>query len=944
MYLFAQQGTLEGTLTELVTGYPVEACNISVQGTTLGTMTDQNGNYSIKLDPGKYTVQYMHVSYETVTLEVSITANQKTKRSVQLQETTFGDVVVVLGSRAKKPRTAMETAVPVDVIDVKDMISKTPQTSINEILNYVAPSFTSTAQTVSDGTDHIDPASLRGLGPDQVLVLINGKRRHSSSLVNINGTVGAGSVGTDMNSIPTAAIERIEVLRDGAAAQYGSDAISGVINIVLKKSHDELSMKINTGAHTSQHSNKYGEGGMDGERVQIDLNYGLPIGESGGFINFTGSMSTREHTNRSDDMGQPIYLGYNSVEWIAKQAGADLSNLSMADVQNYAQNVSHFSSELKSQIANAADMATLIDLLDDDVTDAELGVRGLSRENFRMKIGQSELREGKYFMNMELPTGDYSKIYAFGGISYREGLAAGFYRRPAYKDGRGNTAATINGFLPHIHSDIIDKSFSVGIKGKLKDWDTDLSTVWGSNKFDYTIQNTSNSTLGTSSPKEFNAGGFEFVQQTTNWDISRFHDDIFEGLNVAFGAEYRVENYRLFAGEEASYASYGSSGSVVTDPSKFVKSFYGQTVPGGSQVFPGYRPENEVDAYRNSYGLYTDIETDLTKQLMISAALRYENYSDFGNTLNWKLAGRAKINENMTLRGAASTGFRAPSLHQIHFSATSTQFVDGVPFEVGTFANNSRIANLLGIPQLKEENSRNYSAGLTFKIPDAGINVTIDAYQVEVDDRVIFTGSFSKPKETDNAELYRIFTDAGANKARFFANAIDTRSRGIDLVITHKMMNENMTLTNVFSSTFSKTEQVGTIHTTEKLKGLEDVYFDDRSRGFLETAMPRIKMNLSHTVVFGDITTMLRNTYFGEVTDPDAHKTVYDAKIITDITGTYSLLENVQLTVGVNNLLDIYPDEVPADQNYGRQFIFSRRTSQFGFNGRYLFSRINIDL
>jgi iron complex outermembrane receptor protein len=937
------QGTVSGTVTEASTGNPLPGANVVVKGTSNGTTTDFDGNFNINVNAFPATLVVSSVGFTTQEINV----NSAQSISVALEDGVALDEIVLVGSRSTG-RTVIDSPVPVDVIDVVELTTQGPQTTVNEILNYVAPSFTSTPQTVADGTDHVDPASLRGLGPDQVLVLINGKRRHKSSLVNVNGTVGTGSVATDLNSLPAAAIERIEVLRDGAAAQYGSDAIAGVINIVLRKNTNELNLLVNSGANISQHSEQYDEGGIDGEQFQISANYGLDLGKNGGFINFTGSMENRGATNRTDSMQQPIYTMFDVA---TRMLGYDQAfNMNPSALSAYVASLdSSLQSVYDNGIANGDDF---LDIIASDagpggaqpITEYELRQRGLSRDDFRMKVGQSKLRSGKFMMNMELPVDDNgATFYSFGGVSFRDGLSAGFFRRPAYTDGRGTTAALENGFLPHIGSRVIDKSIAAGIKGMIGDWNVDFSNTYGTNSFDFTIENTANATLLASTPREFEAGGFSFAQNTTNLDISKKYDDIFEGLNVAFGAEYRIENYQLIAGEEASWASYDIYGDVVTastpDADKQY-SYFGSLVPGGSQVFPGYRPENALDQNRNSYAGYFDVEADITEEFLLSAAVRYEDYNDFGDTFNWKLASRYKVSDNLAIRGAASTGFRAPDLHQIYFNATATLFVAGVPNEVGTFANNSRLAQLLSIPGLKEETSNNYSLGFTAKVPSAGLKFTVDGYIVNVDDRVSQTRSYSASGQ--NAEVQQIFSDAAAGSATFFMNSYSLESSGLDVVVDHKMGIGEGSLSNSLAASFRKFE------VTDVVEVLGQEVLDARAKGFIESAMPRTKVNLTNNYKTGNWNFLLRNVYFGEVNDPDfesaAEPVIYGEKIVTDLSIGYALSDNLSLTVGANNLLDVYPDEVPTASNYGDQFIFSRRTSQFGFNGRYVFGRISFKL
>lgn len=940
MTIIAQSYKVTGTVRD-GSGSGIPGVSVVQKGTSNGTTTDFNGTYSIQIEQGD-VLEFSYVGYtgKSIVMNGSKVINTVLSGGVSLEE------IVLLGSRGSG-RTIIDSPVPVDIIDVAKLSALGSQTTINEILNYVAPSFTSTTQTVADGTDHVDPASLRGLGPDQVLVLINGKRRHKSSLVNVNGTVGKGTVGTDMNSIPTAAIARIEVLRDGAAAQYGSDAVAGVINIVLKKATNELTINVNTGANISQHSEKYGEGGIDGEKFVIDANYGIDLGNNGGFINFTGSLETRGATNRSDAMGKPIYTMFDIA---TRNLGYDQAfEMSPSSLSAYVAGLdSSLQSVYDAGIANGDSFYDIIasNAHNGAVSNYELGQRGLTRDDFRMKVGQSKLRGGKFFMNMELPLNDNGAVlYSFGGMSYRDGLSAGFFRRPAYTDGRGTTSALENGFLPHISSSVKDKSFAVGIKGKIGDWNVDFSNTYGANSFDFTIKNTLNATLESSSPRDFEAGGFAFAQNTTNIDISKFCADTMEGLNIAFGAEYRLENYQEIAGEEASWASYDKYGEVVTHmtPDAAKKySYFGELVLGGSQVFPGYRPENEVDQNRNSYAGYVDIEADISKSFLITAALRYENFSDFGDTFNWKLSTRYKITEDIALRAAVSTGFRAPDLHQVYFNARSTQFIKGVPTEVSTFSNNSRLADLLDIPKLKEETSRNFSLGLAAKVPDLGLSFSVDGYYIGVDDRVGLTRYFSSTEINSTPEIISIFKQAGAEEVQFFTNGYDTETTGIDIVITHKMDLGKGTLNNTLSAAFSETE----VKDVKSVSGEE--ILDEKLKGFIEDAMPRTKINLTNNYQIEKWNVLLRNVYFGAVNDPDYRGTTspatYAGKIITDLTVAYDFSKNLKLAVGANNLLDVYPDESPVSGNYGRQFMFSRRTSQFGFNGRYVFGRITFTL
>tara|TARA_B100000767_G_scaffold40960_3_gene34710 strand:- start:799 stop:3678 length:2880 start_codon:yes stop_codon:yes gene_type:complete len=934
--------TIKGKVTD-TSGEALSFMNVVEKGTTNGTTTDENGEFSLDVEKLPATISVSSLGFKTVEKSI-IDANYVT---IVLQEDNLAlDEVVLVGSRNKN-RTVANTPVPVDVIDVTELLSAGPQVSVNDILNYVAPSFTSTSQTVSDGTDHIDPAALRGLGPDQVLILVNGKRRHNSSLVNVNSTVGRGSVGTDMNAIPAFSIKRIEILKDGAAAQYGSDAIAGVINIVLKSS-EGLEFQVNQGGNWGENTNNQ-TGGMDGESFQFDVNYGIPLDDKGGFINFTGSVSTRAPSYRAGPEGftGQIFDASNSVEWIGLNSGAgsDITQYSLAQIQTYAQGVTYFDFSLKNQINAATSIDQLRGLLNFNTSEDELATRGLTRQDFSMRVGQSRLRNGKFMANMEFSINDNFSFYAFGGISHRKGNAAGFYRRPAQS--RAFTGLYPAGFLPEINSIVNDESISVGIKGTQGDWDIDFSNTYGKNSFDFNIGNSSNASLQEASPLEVYAGGFSFTQNTTNLDLTKFYGDVMSGLNVAVGSEYRMEAYDITAGQEESWATYDINGDIWNgDAATRVVDFFGNGRPGGIQVFPGFRPANERNATRNSYAFYGDLELDVTKSLFLSGAVRYENYSDFGSTFNWKLAGIVKVNDNVNIRAAASTGFRAPSLAQLNFNTISTNFISGVPYEVGTFSNDSQIAGALGIPQLKQEESFSASLGFTAKIPDANLSLTVDGFFTGIDDRVVLTGNFDIPEG--------IVTSA--ESARFFANAIDTETKGFDIVVSHDATVSDVRITTDLAVTFAYTQRVDEINASPELASQIGTYFGERESYFLETATPRFKANLGH-VIHGDKWKLfVRNSFFGAVTNPDVtqepslsgsgadYHPIFGDKLLTDMSFGYDFTENMTITIGSSNIFNVFPTASPANLTSGNNFIYPRVTSQFGINGRTVFARLKFKL
>ncbi|MDR6516530.1 TonB-dependent receptor plug domain-containing protein [Chryseobacterium camelliae] len=870
--------------------------------------------------------------------------------------------VVILGSRGGA-RSKADSPVPVDVFNLKEVSVTLPQTNIAQILNAVAPSFTSTVQTNSDGTDHLDPAQLRGLGPDQVLVLVNEKRRHTSALVNVNGTPGRGTVGTDLNAIPSFAVSRIEVLRDGASAQYGSDAIAGVINLSLKRDTGKLTGQVSYGGNLTPAANDH-TGDFDGQNIQVDLNYGNKIGKKGGFYNITWTSQFRDPTYRAGTESGKLYNAYNAVEQRALNNGVNLSSLFsninstpnsqqiINSIHQYAQQVDYFSPIFQSQIQSANSISALQTLLGQDFTDQELAYRGQSRKDFNMQVGQSKLNNHQLFLNMEVPLNDQWKVYTFGGYSMRHGISGGFYRRP--NQSRTFTGLYPNGYLPQIGTDIQDISLAAGVKGNWKGWNIDLSNTFGQNSFDYTIKNTGNTSLRFASPNEFRAGGLQFSQNTINLDFSKKYD-VWNGINMAFGGEHRYENFTITAGEEASYATYDVNGNVWTGNSQRPTDFFKNDLAGGSQVFSGFRPANAVDKSRQSVAAYADVEMNFNRWLLVDAAARYENYSDFGSTFNYKLASRIKLDDNFNFRFAGSTGFRAPSIHQIYYNVTSTLFTNNQLLEVGTFSNDSAIAGLLGIPKLKQETSKSGSVGFTYRIPSVNLSFTADGYFTKINNRVILTDQFTRAIVPDAAKA--AFDQAGVNAGQFFANAIDTETRGVDIVISHQKRFSELRLDNNFAINLNQTRRVGDIHSTGLLQSanLENIYFSEKSRVYLEEAVPRVKASLSHNISWKGADFYLRNTYFGAVTGADIidangdgitewneHQKIGD-KIITDISAAYRFTKNIGLTVGVNNLFDIYPTKnLPASTN-NDQFIYSRSTSQFGQNGRYVFTRLNFN-
>ncbi|MCF0071944.1 TonB-dependent receptor [Dyadobacter sp. CY261] len=910
---FAQ--SLKGKITDEKNGSALPGVSILVQGTNTGTVTDPDGNFALSLADGSYNIVISFIGYTSRIIPATVSAGQAAPLNITLAESSevLGEIVVT-GSRSGG-RSRIDSPVPVDIIPVSQITNSVGQVDINQILTYIAPSFQSSRQTISDGSDHIDPAQLRGLGPDQVLVLVNGKRRHQSSLVNVNGTVNRGTVGTDLNAIPATSVEKIEILRDGAAAQYGSDAIAGVINIILK-SRTGLSGNVSYGQNVTSYDKNYiinnnkdaSVNISDGGTAQIGLNYGLKIGQKG-FVNITGEYVHRDATNRTG-----TYTG---------------------------------------QIFPAVDGK----VVDDDL----LKQKNLTRNDFDMRIGNSEVKGGGVVVNASIPLSEQVELYAFGQYNNKKGNAAGFYRYPNGVPAvvRTNIFAVYpNGFLPEINSDVTDISAAAGIRGKFGEWRYDLSNTFGKNDFDYLISNSVNYTQAISNAnfqREFNAGGNAFLQNTINLDLGRKFN-VLQGLNVALGAEQRTDKYTITAGEEASYKNYDIAAGVAA----------------GAQVFSGFFPQNAGSHARHSVAGYLDLEQDITEAWVVSAALRFENYSDFGNTLNYKVATRYKITDGIALRASTSSGFRAPSLQQRYYAKTNTLFVtqngQQVPQESGTFTNDSKPAEILGIPKLKQETSQSYTVGATVQISNA-FELTVDAYQIDIDDRIVLTNNFN---DGGNENLKAQLAAANATTANFFANAVDTRSRGIEGVLSYNTkFGKGQSLRAVLAGTFIQNrvkkgaDGKPIIHASDILIQTNQVntYFNREDLSRFEIASPRNKQSLTINYKAGKFGAMLRGVRFGEVTywDPTIDPTkpdswpvntltgnketldqTFGAKIVTDLALSYDLVKGIGVTIGANNVFDVYQDKHTHSGNVSSgRFVYSRRVQQMGFNGRYLFARLN---
>lgn len=773
--------------------------------------------------------------------------------------------VAITGSRNKK-RTVVNTPVPIDIIDIKQVSQSTGQIEINQLLQFSAPSFNSNKQSGSDGADAVDPASLRGLGPDQTLLLLNGKRYHQSSLINLFGTKGRGNTGYDMNTIPIGAIKRVEVLRDGASAQYGSDAIAGVINVILNDRDKGFEGNAFYGMNLFKspgNNDVVSDHKVDGTTFDFSGNLGTKIGSKGGFGNFT-------------------------VEFVNK---------------DYA-------------IRNA----------NPDLYTAP-----------RQRFGDAKAQNIYFFGNIELPLSDGLKFYSRQGFSHRNTKAYAWTRTP---DADGNIPEVYPaGFNPIENTSITDFTFDNGLKFKVAGWDVDFYNAFGNNRFTYQIDNTINATLGVKSPTSFYAGGHSLLQNTTGFNaVKQFK--VLEGLNIAFGSEFRYEKFDIIKGEEASYTMYDKNGNPVTPDTPesllVTNPLNGNSVrPGGSQGFPGY--STDIGKSRNNFAAYVDTELDVTKNWMISVAGRFENYNDFGSTLNGKFATRYAFTPQFAFRGSVSTGFRAPSLAQKYYSQQFTNFQEGKLVTIQLASNDSNIASSLGIPQLKQETSVNGSAGFTFNT--GKFTATVDGYYIEVKNRIVLTGYFVQADLPEKVQEENPFID----QVQFFSNAIDTRTKGVDLILSYSENIGSGKLTATLAGNYNNME-ITKVNTSEKLAGKEDIYLSEREKAFILASAPKTKVNLNLNYKINKFNANLQLVRFDKATliGYDGTEQVYNPKVTTDLSFGYEFSKNLNVTLGSKNLFNRYPTlqtTQVSDGNTEGGGIFD--PVQMGFSGRQVFARLN---
>ena len=787
--------------------------------------------------------------------------------------------VVVTGTRVAN-RTALDTTSPVDIISAESL-KNSGTTEINQALSVALPSLNFPRPGLADGTDTIRPATLRGMAPDQTLVLVNSKRRHASALVNVNGTIGRGSASVDLNTIPTAIVKNIEVLRDGAAAQYGSDAISGVVNLRLRtdKSGGEGTVTYGGriteydflaadapagGTWTKQTSRKR----TDGQNATVSAWKGLPLGENG-FLTIAAEFKDQKHTERS---------GYDMRQQYPKLANGSFDP------------------------------------------------RELTYNRFNSWYGEPEMKQSTLFANAGSTMGDGVKLYGWASYQKRDARSAGFVR-PA-QDVRNILSIYPDGFLPIIAPMVDDYSATGGVTWTMGAWDMDSSLGYGKNKMAFTIENTLNRSIGPGSKTSFEAGGFSYDQLVYNLTGVRSvaMESLSSPLNIAVGAEARREGYALFAGEPDSYR-YG--GEVLPN---------GTPAAPGAQVFPGFRPANESDTHRTAVGVFVDLEANLTEALLASVAVRGEKYSDFGSSVAGKFASRYDFSKQFALRGSIQNGFRAPSPQQQNFTSTSTNFINGVPFEITTFRPTDPVAIALGAKPLDAEKSLNMSLGAVLRF--GTVNMTVDAYKIDIENRIILSENLTA------ANVRNFLTSQGfigVGGGRFFINGVDTTTRGVDVVVSWPMnAGEAGKVEFTVAGNFTKTE-VTKVPVTAAVSALSPApsLFDRLNVLSLEKGQPKNKVNASANWKLGAMGATLRATRYGEVLSPGTTAALdftLGAQTVVDLEGRYEISKNLRVALGAENLFDKYPESVPVTLNTTGNAPFPNY-APFGRGGRFVYAR-----
>ncbi len=909
----AAQRTLTGKVTDYDSrrNQPLEGVSVSVEGTAAITRTDAAGKYSLPVPATAKALLFSLPGYASARVE--LTAGNV--YDITLKRT--GPVI--------KPETETVAAPllpPVDTIPIALILNEFGQIELSQILTFSSPLFQSNRQTLAGASDHVDPVQLRGLASDQLLVLVNGKRWHQSALVHTDATAQRGMAqGVDWNAIPASAVERVEVSRDVALGQYGSDAVAGVVNIVLKNKTG-LDANVSYGQRMTRYDKNYalwklGEASQsdvsasDGQSVFAGLHYGFDLGGRGS-LNLTGEYLSRGATNRAG-----TYTG---------------------------------------QISR--------DGLDDSLA---LAQAGLTREDFDMQIGEARMRGGAAMYNLDLNLNDNWSLYSFGGFSAKNGQSRDYYRYPSVIESDALTAADgfvlpayPNGFLPEINSRNLDLGASIGVQGKMGDWTLDLCNNLGQNKLDFDVAHSINYTevaITQNNPQTvFDAGGLKLFQNTANLEVARRFETLFSGLRLAAGLEHRMESFGVSQGEKGSYANYLANQNV------------GLLV--GSQGFAGF-DDSTGSHSRNSAGLYVRADQDFSPQFTLSATARFDRYSGFGNAFGGKLMLQYRANEIFALHAAAGTGFRAPSAQQEFYGKTANRAFQNFPGgfvigQTGIYPNAGEPTQLFGVGELAAEKNTGFSLGLSLK-PTDGMLLTLDAWQVSVKDRLILTHALDG---RNNGLLDSTLNQLGIASVSYWDNAISTNSFGVEAGFSWKKSIDErqkigLGLNAAFFQTKLKTDANDNpeVEVPDIVRQTDQIgaYLNLEDRNRFENALPATKIIATLNYGFGAFGADVRASWFGGTTyqDPingrddnlfnggqvEMLNQDFGAKTVLDLSLSYAFVKGVQVTLGAHNLLDTYPDLHSHSTNMSQgRILYSTQAQQFGFAGRLLFARVKIDL
>lgn len=890
------QYTVRGTVKD-EKGDGLVGASVQLVGTSRGATTDINGNYSISgFSNGTHTLRFSYTGSLPTNNTVTISGGDAVL-DVTLAENAnaLGEVVISVGSRASQ-RTLTSTPLPVDVLSPRELIS-TGQATFDKALQYRVPSFNTVNTPVNDATTLLDPYEIRNMGPSRTLILVDGKRKNLSSLLYVQFSPGRGETGVDLSAIPVDAIKRVEILRDGASAQYGSDAIAGVMNVILKDRYEYTTLNLSAGTTTKKDDRAWGtaEGNGRGDNYGISLNSGTNFGERG-YINYTLAFNQQESAIRSGTIDVPTE--------IATFGGSAASD---ASIRKY-------------------------------LTDFPTG------NNIN---GTGATTAGKLLVNGGIPFGEKGKIYANSAVVFKKVQSFANFRTPYWRvdrgllhqrtDNGGKNYLTASpfagedvsiyngyvGYVPTFEGDLRDYNATLGVKNELNGWAHDVSLTVGGNEQSYSVNNTVNRTLGAASPTYFKPGGYGFRHIVGNLDVSKA---LSEKFTIGFGSEVRSEAFQIMAGDTASYSGEGSNS------------------------FPGISAVNATTNSRFNLGLYADATWDINQDFLLNGTVRTEKYSDFGSANVYKLSTRYKFaNDKVTLRASLSTGFRAPTLHQIYAQSTQAAFVGGTIQLSGLFNNLSTAARLLEIPRLKPERSQNYTFGLGLN-PLPNLNITFDYYNIDVKDRIVYSSSISSSDR--NSVLGKILKQAQVSTIQFFINGIETRTSGVDYVANYRGLHlaGGKLAVNLAGNVTLQNKIVGTPNDPAPIKAGGSTILNAQIRSLLTESRPRYKSILGFDFSKGKLQASLNNTLFGPTAFQDLDnggsvmnniKQEFKPAVVTDLMLSYDITKKTTFSFGVNNLFNILPKwELVALNSEGERALSNAADRSLlegflSFSGRY---------